>query len=90
MKNNAHMSPQTPNILHKIVFLIISLAMALASVCAYSQIRIDWQQCYGSMSNDWATRIVKKAQWLLDSRTCYSTKWHGDNSRVKPFVGHWN
>lgn len=60
MTNNAHMSPQTPNILHKIVFLIISLAMALASVCAYSQIRIDWQQCYGSMSNDWATRIVKK------------------------------
>ena len=60
MTNNAHMSPQTPNILHKIVFLIISLAMALASVCAYSQIRIDWQQCYGSMGNDRATRIVKK------------------------------
>ncbi len=34
--------------------------MALASVCAYSQIRIDWQQCYGSMVNDRATRIVKK------------------------------
>lgn len=34
--------------------------MALASVCAYSQIRIDWQQCYGSMGNDRATRIVKK------------------------------
>ena len=60
MTNNAHMSPQTPDILHKIVFLIISLAMALASVCAYSQIRIDWQQCYGSMGNDRVTRIVKK------------------------------
>ena len=60
MTNNAHMSPQTPNILHKIVFLIVSLAMALASVCAYSQIRIDWQQCYGSMGNDRATRMVKK------------------------------
>lgn len=34
--------------------------MALASVCAYSQIRIDWQQCYGSFGSDNANRIVKK------------------------------
>ena len=65
MTNNAHMSPQTPNILHKIVFLIISLAMALASVCAYSQIQIDWQQCYGTFSSDDANRIIKKDNWVL-------------------------
>jgi len=34
--------------------------MALASVCAYSQIRIDWQQCYGTFSSDYANRIIKK------------------------------
>jgi len=34
--------------------------MALASVCAYSQIRIDWQQCYGTFSSDDANRIIKK------------------------------
>lgn len=40
--------------------LMFSFVLALIAVCAYSQIRIDWQQCYGSMGNDRATRIVKK------------------------------
>ena len=40
--------------------LLFSFALALTAVCAYSQVRIDWQQCYGTFGHDKANRIVKK------------------------------
>ena len=39
---------------------LISLLISLTATCAYSQIRIDWQQCYGSLGHDDAHCIVQK------------------------------
>ena len=48
---------------------LISLLISLTATCAYSQIRIDWQQCYGSFNYDQAHRIVKKegGYWVSGS-----------------------
>lgn len=40
--------------------MLVSFIIALTAVYSYSQIRIDWQQCYGSMGMDQANRLVKK------------------------------
>lgn len=39
---------------------LLSLLISLTAMCAYSQIQIDWQQCYGSMGMDHADRLIKK------------------------------
>ena len=40
--------------------LLFSLVITLTTAFAYSQIQIDWQQCYGTFSSDYANRIIKK------------------------------
>lgn len=40
--------------------LLFSLFITLTTTVAYSQIQIDWQQCYGSMGMDQANRLIKK------------------------------
>ena len=40
--------------------LLFSLLALLTATCGYSQIQIDWQQCYGSMGMDHADRLIKK------------------------------
>ena len=39
---------------------IFSFLLIVCPLFSYSQVRIDWQQCYGSMSRDYASRIAKK------------------------------
>lgn len=40
--------------------LLFSFCFFVINVFAFSQVRIDWQQCYGSMGMDQANRLVKK------------------------------
>ena len=40
--------------------LLFSLAIVLSAAYAYSQIQINWQQCYGSMGSDDANYFIKK------------------------------
>ena len=46
---------------------IIVLLLLLNSTILFSQIRIDWQQCYGSMGNDDARGIIEKegGYWVI-------------------------
>lgn len=40
--------------------LLFSFCFFVINVSAFSQVRIDWQQCYGSMGMDHADRLIKK------------------------------
>lgn len=62
------------SIYHEKLFLILAITL-INSLC-FPQIRIDWQQCYGSMGRDEARGIIEK-RWILGGWCRYGAKWHG-------------
>ena len=48
--------------------MLFSFALALTAVCAYSQVRIDWQQCHGGHEQSRCWRLYgtdNHREWRL-------------------------
>ena len=63
---------------HTITKSILILGFALvASSCAFAQIRIDWQQCYGTTQNDYAYNLHETDNGLMVFGYVYDEPYNG-------------
>ena len=62
MKNSQLIKLLIKRLLLKTIVLLVTLAQPLL---IKAQIRIDWQQCYGSLEDDWGLSIVQSDNGLI-------------------------